>query len=115
MPFWQVQRAVCGENNICSYVPLSAHCAALVALYAQRNGLAGAGNGEQEMATIRIVRSASTGKYHRSYEGANITSCNASGQVRIPRLVTATERELERARADSFCRKCFPNGAPGSA
>ena len=66
-----------------------------------------------EKMTIRTVRAASTGKYHRSYEGANITFCNASGQIRIPRLITATEREIERASADSFCRKCFPNGAPG--
>ena len=65
------------------------------------------------MIEIRIVRAVSTGKYHRSYVGANITSCNASGQRRTPRIATATERELERAGAESFCRKCFPNGPPG--
>ena len=64
------------------------------------------------MITSRTVRSASTGKYHRSYVGANITNCNASGQRRIPRLITATESELERARDDAFCGKCFPNGKP---
>ena len=53
------------------------------------------------MANVTVtVRSVSTGKYHRSYEGANLTFCNASGQIRIPRLITATERELERASAD---------------
>ena len=62
--------------------------------------------------TRRTVRSASTGKYHRSYVGANITYCNASGQRRIPRLSTATESELARASDDSFCKKCFPNGKP---
>jgi hypothetical protein len=65
------------------------------------------------MIEIRIVRAVSTGKYHRSYVGANITSCNASGQRRIPRIATATERELERAGTEAFCRKCFPNGPPG--
>jgi hypothetical protein len=66
------------------------------------------------MTTIRIVRSASTGKYHRSYDGANITFCNGSGQIRVPRLVAATPRDTERAAAESFCRKCFPAGKPGA-
>ncbi len=61
----------------------------------------------------RIVRSATTGKYHRSDEGANITYCNASGQRRIPRLITAAERDIARATPESFCRKCFPNGLEG--
>ena len=63
-------------------------------------------------ATRRIVRSATTGKYHYSYVGANVIDCNYSGQVRLPRIITATERELERAIPASFCRKCFPNGKP---
>ena len=63
-------------------------------------------------ATRSTVRSVSTGTYHQSYVGANVTNCNASGQRRIPRLITATESELERARDDAFCKKCFPNGKP---
>ena len=65
------------------------------------------------MSEIRIVRTVSTGKYHRSYVGTNIASCNASGQRHITFIATATERELERAGAESFCRKCFPAGPPG--
>lgn len=64
------------------------------------------------MTNIRIVRSASTGKYHSSSAGTNTIHCNYSGQVRVPRLVAATASDIKRASAEAFCRKCFPAGKP---
>lgn len=58
-----------------------------------------------------IARSISTGRYHRTY-GPNITFCNHSGQSRSARNRRATDDEVAKASADSFCRKCFPNGKP---
>ncbi|MBK9427226.1 MAG: hypothetical protein IPN63_07530 [Gammaproteobacteria bacterium] len=61
------------------------------------------------MTIPRIVRAVSTGKLHRSYDGANVTRCNGSGQIRFPRIIDATAREIERASNERFCRKCFPH------
>jgi len=58
-----------------------------------------------------IARSISTGRYHLTND-PNITFCNHSGQRRSARNRKATDDEVSKASADSFCRKCFPYGKP---
>lgn len=61
-----------------------------------------------------IIVRGSTGTYHRSWTGANITACNASGQRRMVRIRPATQAEIERAAPSMFCKKCFPAGKPAA-
>lgn len=61
--------------------------------------------------TSYIGRSVTTGKYHMCL-AERVTHCNASGQVRSSRNRQATEAEIAKADASSFCKKCFPLGKP---
>lgn len=57
------------------------------------------------MSTLITARS-STGVYHRAY---------AQGPAHCSRrlhVTKAREADIERASAESFCSKCFPNGKP---